>query len=154
MAEVKEKEISPGAVVAIGVGLGGIAVVGLAALAFARPPTPPSGEILESYWRLTAEEIHHPPSDPIPRETDYYMCFRIRNTGNTAVSFRMAFYIPPPEFGAGWRYSSPIELNPGQEGLIEWVFWAGAPPGAYTLTWYLFGDNEQVDSITITSYIS
>ncbi|MBA7561947.1 hypothetical protein ES708_31810 [subsurface metagenome] len=41
MAEVKEKEISPGAVVAIGVGLGGIAVLGLAALVFAAPPAPP-----------------------------------------------------------------------------------------------------------------
>ena len=41
MAEVKEKEISPGAVVAIGLGLSSIAVLGLAALAFTRPPTPP-----------------------------------------------------------------------------------------------------------------
>lgn len=111
-----------------------------------------AGEIIESYWRLTAEEIPHPHSDPIPRYAGYYMCFRIRNMGNTTTSFRMAYYIPPPEFGAGWHYSSPITLGSGEEGLIEWVFWA-AVRGAHTVTWYLFGDDTQVDSITITTYI-
>ncbi|MBA7689821.1 hypothetical protein ES703_98332 [subsurface metagenome] len=112
-----------------------------------------NGEIIESYWRLTTEEIPHPHSDPIPRYAGYYMCFRIRNKGDTTTSFRMAYYIPPPEYGAGWRYSKPITLSPGQEGLIEWVLYAGAKPGAYTATWYLFGDDTQVDSITITNYI-
>ena len=58
MAEVKEKEISPGAVVAIGVGLGGIAVLGLAALVFAAPPTPtppPLGKA-NLYGRVTDAE--------------------------------------------------------------------------------------------------
>jgi len=112
-----------------------------------------TGEIIESYWRLTAEEIQHPHSDPIPYQAGYYMCFRIRNKGNTATSFRMAYYIPPPQYGAGWRYSKPITISPGEEGLIEWVFWA-AVRGAHTLTWHLFGDDTQVDSITITNYIS
>lgn len=115
----------------------------------------PDGEIIESYWRLTKETITHPWSDPIPYHADYYGCFKIRNTGNIATSFRMAYYIPAGEHGGpAFYYSKAITLNPNQEGLIEWVFWAGAAPGAYTLTWYLFGDDTQVDSITITGYIS
>ncbi|GAI24919.1 unnamed protein product [marine sediment metagenome] len=113
-----------------------------------------AGKIIGSYWRLTTEAIQHPHSDPIPYQVGYYMCFKIRNTGNIATSFRMAYYIPPPEYGAGWRYSKPITLNPGQDGLIEWVLEAGDLKGAYTATWYLFGDDTLVDSITITNYFS
>ena len=53
-----ERKISPGAVAAIGLGLGGIAVLGLAALAFASPPTPPGKARL--YGTVTDAETGNP----------------------------------------------------------------------------------------------
>ncbi len=48
----EERKISPGAVVAAGIGLGVVAVVGIAALAMAAPPAPPPG-LANLYGKVT-----------------------------------------------------------------------------------------------------
>ncbi|MBA7592380.1 hypothetical protein ES708_34561 [subsurface metagenome] len=150
MAEVKEKEISPGAVVAIGLGLSSIAVLGLAALALAAKAGEVSGEILEIMWRLSAVDEWHPTSDPMPAYTDVRYRFTVRNTGLPA-KFKAGYY--HENYGAGWRYSSPITLDTGEEGDIIWSFSTGAPRGTFDFIWYLFGDSKQIDSVVVTTTV-
>jgi len=115
------------------------------------PIAPPSGEILEIIWkRCTGADVWHSASDPMPEYTDIIHRFRVRNTGNTT-SFKVGYY--RTDYGAGWYYSDPVNINPGEEGYIEWVFWTGEV-GTYTTTWYLFGDDIEVDSMTVTTIVS
>ncbi|GAI68787.1 unnamed protein product [marine sediment metagenome] len=59
MAEVKEKKISPGAVIAVGLGLGTLAALAVAALVLRRPPTPPGEGIIWGFVTdgLTGEAV-------------------------------------------------------------------------------------------------
>ncbi|GAI68144.1 unnamed protein product, partial [marine sediment metagenome] len=59
MAEVKEKKVSPGAVIAVGLGLGTLAALAAAALVLRRPPTPPGEGIIWGFVTdaLTGEAV-------------------------------------------------------------------------------------------------
>ena len=113
---------------------------------------PPSGEILEITWkRCTGADVWYSASNPMPEYTDIIHRFKVRNTGDTTTSFKVGYY--RTDYGAGWYYSKPIDIKPGEEGYIEWVFWTGEA-GTYTTTWYLFGDDIEVDSMTVTTIVS
>ena len=112
---------------------------------------PPSGEILEVTWkRWKGVDEWHPFSDPMPSYTDIIHRFKIGNTGKAITSFKVGYY--RTNYGAGWRYSKPIDIKPGEEGYIEWALGSGRA-GTYTTTWYLFGDGIEVDSITVTTIV-
>lgn len=112
---------------------------------------PPSGIILETEWSLiNGPTVWHPFTDPIPYHADYYQQWRIRNTGACDNNFRIAYW---SDFGSQYIFSSRVRIVAGGEDYIEKVFWAGASPGTYTTTWYLFGDSEIVDEITVTGTI-
>lgn len=75
MAEVAERKISP-AIVIIPIGLGLVAVVGLAAMAWAAPPPeefvcPHCGATFATYEELVAHiQAVHPPEGPAPQTRD------------------------------------------------------------------------------------
>lgn len=149
----EERKVSPAETAIVG----GVVVFGtlitLAVLtARAAPPTPPRGELLELTWkRYGGNDVWHSASDPMPEYTDIIHRFKVRNTGDTTTSFKVGYY--RTDYGAGWYYSDPVDIKPGEEGYIEWVFWTGEV-GTYTTTWYLFGDDIEVDSMAITTIVS
>lgn len=129
-----------------------VSVDGLIGSFVAIEAAPPSGEILELKWkRYSDTDVWHSASDPMPEYTDIIHRFKVRNTGNATTLFRIGHYVTG--YGEGWYYSDPVDINPGEEGYIEWVLWAGEA-GTYTTTWYLFGDDIEVDSMTITTMVS
>ncbi|MBA7560640.1 hypothetical protein ES708_02269 [subsurface metagenome] len=112
---------------------------------------PPSGEILELKWKeYGVADVWHSISESMPRETSIVHRFKVKNTGNVAALFKVGYY--HSNYGAGWRYSSSVAVSPGEEAYIEWTLWAGFP-GTYTTTWHLFGDETDVDSMTVTTRI-
>jgi len=105
------------------------------------PPVPSEGEILEISW-LEIEGKEHPLTDPIPYHAGYRQRFKIKNVGKVAADFRVAYY--STGFGKGYHYSDPVHLVPQQVAYIDWVFYAGAKPASYTVTWHLFSYDQDV----------
>lgn len=109
---------------------------------------PPSGKILEITWKRWEEvDTWHSISKPMPEMTDITYRFRVKNTGSVTTSFRAAHYVT--DYGAGWRYSNPVDINPSEEGYIDWTLWSGKARPAFNFTWYLFADDIQVDSMMV-----
>ncbi len=112
---------------------------------------PPSGEILEIRWRETAAgSPWHPISEPMPWEemgVEYYLGFTVRNTGGTA-AFKVGIYSYDSFMGWYWSYSPSLDIEAGDEGLIEWPLWFGRT-GDEDITFHLFSDDTEIDSITV-----
>lgn len=110
---------------------------------------PPSGEILEITWRQDA--VWHTFDDPLHGGNATYR-FRIRNTGGTRATFKVA-YMYYPRIGTPYLvYSkSSVTIEPGKEGNLDW-------PGLYhvetvTVPFHLFANDTEVDSMTITATV-
>lgn len=126
-------------------------------------PVPSEGEILEITW-VEIDGPEHPLSDPIPHLAGYRQRFKIKNVGEVTADFRVAYYTTgfvyieerkwakeaepvahyTTTFGEGYHYSGKVNLVPEQIAYINMVFWAGAKPGSYTVTWHLFSYDKDV----------
>jgi hypothetical protein len=110
---------------------------------------PPSGEILEIEWTLWGEpESWRPITDPMPAYDDVTNRFRIRNTGATVAPFKVGLYTYSSYTGWRWSYSPTVNINPG-EGYVFWTFGTGKVE-VITVTFHLFADDIEVDSMTVT----
>jgi hypothetical protein len=109
----------------------------------------PSGEILEITWREVGSDVWYPISEPIPApQKEYYLGFRAKNTGRTA-TFKVGIYIYDAFAGWHWMKSPSFDIEAGDERLIEWPLWFGRS-GSESVTFHLFSDDNEVDSITVT----
>lgn len=122
-----------------------VSVDGLAGSFRAIEPAPPSGEILEIIWRDGG--VWHPISDPMPVGTLTHR-FRIKNTGAAAGVFKVGIYLYSLFVGWYWSFSPGFNIEPG-EGNVDWNIWTGMP-GTTTVTFHLFANDVEVDSVTVT----
>jgi hypothetical protein len=112
-------------------------------------PVPSQGEILEIMWGDEAN--WYPLSVPVPHLSDYYQRFKVKNTGKVKAVYRVAYYTTG--YGEGYHYSNPVTLEPEQIAYITKVFYAGAKPGSYEITWHLFSYDTDVYQVTVTQFI-
>jgi len=110
-----------------------------------------SGKILEVTWR--DGQIWHPISDPMPQYASITLRFRVKNTGNGA-TFK-AGYQWWDIFSERWlwNYSPGFNIGAGVEGNIDWILNTGMPQTT-AITFYLFANNIEVDSTTVTITIT
>lgn len=112
-------------------------------------PEIPSGEILEMSWWSEALASWRPITEPMPAYTYVTYRFRVKNTGNTVGTFKVG-YSWYSEFAGRWEwsYSPSFNIEADTEGNIDWELLSG--PGTYTITFHLFSNDNDVDSLTVT----
>lgn len=110
---------------------------------------PPSGELLGITWYDGVN--WHPITDPMPSGEDITHRFRVRNTGSTVATFKIGVHIYSSYSGWVWYYypnSIGVDVGPG-ESNIDAVLWTGGPQ-TISVTFHLFANNIEVDSMTVT----
>lgn len=109
-------------------------------------PGLPGGEILEITWWDKEEEVWRPISDPLPGRGEYHLGFKVLNTG-PAAAFKVGVYLGT-NYGPPWMYSRSFDIGAGSEGFIDWPLWFGRS-GREDITFHLFSDDTEVDSMTV-----
>lgn len=126
-----------------------VSVNGLSGSFTAIAPAPPSGEILEITWYDEENDVWHPMSDPMAAYQEVTQRFRIRNTGSTLGVFKIGYcYWSDFQERYVWSYSPSFDIEPG-EGNIDWHIYTGGA-ATFSATFYLFSDDTEVDTITVT----
>lgn len=110
-------------------------------------PEIPSGQILDITWWDGAN--WRPITEPIPANTYITYQFRVKNTGNTVGAFKVGYSWYSDFMGQWlWNYSPSFNIEADTEGDIDWELISG--PGTYTITFHLFSNDNDVDSLEVT----